>query len=642
MTPPEHTLAGRPEIVTETVDAARPGWIANATSSDHKAVGRMFIAASLVFLAAAATLLVIMRAQLMLPDATLLRPDLFDGLLSIYGVTAVLLFAMPLFMGLMTFVVPLQIGARGVALPRIGALSFWLWLMGALTIYASLLYTPSQAGTFNLPPLSNAFFAEASGSDAWAAGVGLISLALILFAVNMATTVAVNRAPGMVWRRVPLFSFASTVVSWTLLVVAPIMLAATTMLIFDRNFDGTFLDPGEGGAPLLYQHLNFIFFSGIYVSLVVLALGVVSEIFSTFSRQPHFGHRAMAGSMVAFATLGVLAWMQNMYALAIPRGFLYFAMLMAIAALVPVGLIVVNWIATLRGGRISVRPPVLFAAGAAVLLIAGLLGEWAQSMIPVGWQLADTMVAWGDTHLALIGAGLLGGFAALHHWFPKISGRYMGGTLGGASLWLIVGGALLMVVPAQLAGLAGMPADVYKFFGESGLGTFNLLASLGALVLAVGVVIALANAAASYGNGTPAGPDPWGGSTLEWFAPSPPPPHNFDVVPDVRSSEPFRDIREAVGRRATELELPPAQRPQREPIPVGAPEPEAEEEAATPAEPEEAAQVQPGEAGDEGAEDIFGGTSKLDYPEGERSADAGEQTPEGGESPDDEDDGSVA
>jgi heme/copper-type cytochrome/quinol oxidase subunit 1 len=518
----------------------------------------MFIGTALTFLAAAITLLVLMRIQLIVPDNTFISPSIFNQLLSTYGVTAVLLFAVPLMMGLISYVVPLQIGARGAALPRLNALSYWLYLAGAVTIYASFIYQPSEAGTLALTPLSSELFSAGRGVDAWAAGVGLVCLGLVTFAASTATTIGLSRAPGMVWRRVPLFSFAAAVISYTLLVVGPVMAAAVSMLLIDRNFDGIFYETGEGGAPLLYEHLSWIFFTGIYVVIVVGAFGVISEIFSTFSRQPQFAQRTIAGSLVAFAALGVLAWMQNMYSAPIPIGFLYFAMLMAVALAIPVGLILFNWIATLRGSAVEMRPPMRFALGAAILIALGLAGEWAASVIPVGWQLSNTGVAWGDTHFALIGAGVLGGFAALYYWFPKITGRYMGTTLAGASFWLLMVGSILMVIPIQLAGLEGLPVDVYEFYADTGMSFYNLLGSIGALVLALGIILTLVNAAASFNAGAPAGHDPWGGTTLEWFALSPPPPHNFDLVPDVRSNEAYGDIREAVRKRSVRVQLPEA------------------------------------------------------------------------------------
>ena len=569
MTPPSLHGAARPEVVTEAIPRRRPAWIELASSADHKAIGRMYIGTALFFAAVALAELLMMRFQLAIPENTLIRPEIFDRLLSAYGVTALLLFALPLAFGLISLIAPLQIGSRGVLLPRLHHLSYWLYLFGGVTMYASFLYRPSEAGTIALAPLADDSFLHGRGVDAWLIGVALVLIAFVLFAVSMIATLRSGRAPGMVWRRVPPFAAAATVVSYTMLIVSAIMLAAIAMLVIDRSFDGVFFEPGEGGAPLLYEHLSSIFLAGAYISVVIAAFGTISEILPTFSRQPHFGQSTLTGSFAALAVLAVLAWMQNMYSAPVPIGFLYFAMLMALAAAIPVGLILFNWLGTLSGGSIRMRAPMLFALGAIVLTVLGLAGELAQSVVPVSWQVADTGVAWGDTHATLIGAGVLGGFAGLYYWFPKLTGRLMGESLARASFWTIVLGALLLIVPTQIAGLQGMPVDVYKFYGDTGMSLLNLLASIGCVVLAIGIFLTMANAAASLRGGVRVGPDPWGGSTLEWFAPSPPPLHNFDLVPDVRGPEPLRDIREAIRRRATRWELPPAVMPGREPEPVG-------------------------------------------------------------------------
>jgi cytochrome c oxidase subunit 1 len=566
---PSTRRAAHPEVVSEVIPRRQPAWIRLVTSAEHKSVGRMYIATSLFFAAVALTELVMMRIQLIVPENTFMRPDVFDRVFTAYGATALVLFALPLLIGLFSYVVPLQIGARGMALPRLHHLSYWLYLLGGVVIYLSFLYRPGTQGTIALPPLSDDVFSAGHGADAWAVGVGLALIGFVLWAVSTIATVRSSRAPGLVWRRVPPFTWAASTVAYTLLVVGSVMIAALTMLEIDRNFDGVFFDPLEGGAPVFYQHLSSIFLAGAYISVVIGAFGAISEILPTFSRQPHFGLPALGGSFAALAVLAVLAWMQNMLVAPIPIGFLYFAMLMALAAAVPAGLIVFNWLGTLSGGALRMRAPVVFAVGSVVLTLYGLLGELMQSIVPVGWQIEGTAAAQGDTYAALIGAGVLGGFAALYYWFPKLSGRFMGESLGRASFWAIFLGAVVMVVPMQIAGLEGMPADVYKFYEGEGLDLVNLLTSLGTFVFAIGVILTLVNAASSYGRGVGAGPDPWGGTTLEWFIASPPPVHNFDVVPDVRSAEPLTDIREAVRRRRTRWTPPPATAPEREPEPVG-------------------------------------------------------------------------
>jgi cytochrome c oxidase subunit 1 len=565
--------ASHPEVVSEQVPREQKAWITLVTSAEHKAVGRMYIATALLFAAAAIAELLMMRLQLMIPENTLIQPVIFDRLLSAFGVTSLILFALPLMIGLMSVVVTLQIGARGMALPRLHHLSYWLYAFGGTTIYASFLWRPSEAGILALPPLSTSEFLPGAAVDAWLVGFALALLGFVCFAISMIATLRNSRAPGMYLQRMPLFTWATSIVSYTLLVLGPVFLAALAMLMIDRHYGGVFYDSGEGGKPMLYEHLAAIFISGAVVSVLVAALAAISEILSTFSRQPQFGHRTVAGSLVALAVLAVLAWMQGMYSSPIPDGFRYFAMLMALAAIVPVGLIIFNWIGTLTGGAKRHGMPFRFALGAIVLIVIGLAGKLVTAVVPVGALLAGTTFTTGTSFALIAGAGVFGVFAALHYWFPKLSGRMMGDAFGITSYWLLLVGAVVYVLTTMMAGLEGMPVDVAKFYGDSGLDALNLIASIAAILFVLGFIVALLNAAASYRHGLETGPDPWGGSTLEWFAPWPPPVHNFDLVPDVRSAEPLDDIREAIRRRATRW-YPPAARteapaPEPEPVAVG-------------------------------------------------------------------------
>jgi cytochrome c oxidase subunit 1 len=576
--------ASHPEVVSEQVPRAQKPWITLVTSAEHKAVGRMYVATALIFASAALAELLMMRLQLSVPENTLIRPEIFDRLLSAFGPTALLLFALPLALGLMSIVVPLQIGSRGMALPRLHQLSYWLYVLGGVTIYGSFLYRPSEAGILALPPLSSSEFLPGAAVDAWLIGVALAVLGFVLLSISMIATLRNARAPGMALQRMPLFSWAAATVSHTLLVVGPVFLAAIAMLVIERHYGGVFFDPTMSGKPMLYEHLATIFVAGAVVSVLVAALGAISEILATFSGQPNFGHRATAGSLVAFAVLAVLGWMSSMYSAPIPDGFLYFAMLMTIAAIVPIGLIVFNWIATLTGGAKRDGMPLLFALGAIVMIVFGLAGKLVTAVVPAGALLAGTTFTTASSFDLIAGAGVLGGFAALHYWFPKLCGRTMGKSLGATSFWLLLIGGIAYSTATMLAGLEGMPVDVAEFYGDSGLDVLNLIASIGAIVFVLGFAAAMLNALVSYRGGVEAGPDPWGGATLEWFAPSPPPVHNFDLVPDVRSSEPLHDIRDAIGRRATRW-YPPAARPE-EPEPVatggGAAEPGAAEGGAAP------------------------------------------------------------
>jgi len=550
----------RPELVVDGLPGKRrPRWIELATSADHKDLARILVCGALGFLFIALVELLLMRLQLAIPENTFLSPVAFNRMLSLYGGTAIFLFALPLALGLFYYVAPLQIGARGTALPRLGQIGVALWAAGATILYAGLLYTPSEAGINPLAPLSELTFLSSNGVDAWAAATGLCTLGFVFLAIDLLTTLRNLRAPGMAWRRVPVFAWAATVSSWLILVIGPVLLAALTMLMIDRNYDGVFF--AESGAPLLWQHLSWIFFSGAYMLILIFALGAVAEIVASLSGRPLLNRGTVMGSMVAIAVLGTLAWMQNMLTAPIGLGWTYFAMLMSLALIVPFGLILFNLIATMAGGLLRMRAPLLFAAGAVSAISIGLAAELSHSMVAVGWQLKNTTDATAATHFALVGGAVFGGFAALYYWFPKMTGRTMGENLARISFWTIALGLLLAFGPLFLAGgFEGQVIDAYKFYGDAGVSAYNLVASIGSVILAAGIAMTLVNAIQSRGNGPVAGHDPWHGETLEWLTLSPPDPHNFDVLPDVRSAHPMRDIRAAIANHTQRREAPAGER----------------------------------------------------------------------------------
>jgi heme/copper-type cytochrome/quinol oxidase subunit 1 len=540
----------RPELVADGYAASRPRWAQLATSADHKDIGQILICGALGFLFLALVELVLMRIQLLVPENTFLSPVGFNRMLSLYGTSAIFLFALPLAIGLFYYVAPLQIGARGTALPRLGQVGMGLWVAGATALYATFLFTPSEAGVNPLPPLSEVAFLSNNGVDAWATATGLATLGFVLLSINLLATLRVMRAPGMAWRRVPVFAWAATVSSWLMIVVGSVLLAALTMLMIDRNYDGIFFADGSGGAPLLWQHLSWIFYTGTYMLILIFAFGAIAEIASTFSRKPLFNRNVVMGSLAAIAVIGTLAWMQNMLTAPIGVGWMYFAMLMSLALIVPFGLVLFNLIATLAGGTLRMRAPLLFAMGALFAIGIGLAAELCHSLVAAAWQLKNTTDATAATHFALIGGSVFGGFAALHYWFPKMTGRTMGESLARISFWTILVGLLLGFVPLFFAGAGeGQVVDAYKYFDDTGVTGYNVVASIGVLILFVGILLTILNAIFSRENGPEAGHDPWAGDTLEWFTLSPPDPHNFDVLPDVRSPRPLRDIREAIGHR---------------------------------------------------------------------------------------------
>jgi cytochrome c oxidase subunit 1 len=543
------------EIVVDGCPRKRPRWIELATSADHKDVGRVMLAAALGFLFIALVELLLMRLQLAIPENTLLTPVAFNRMLSLYGATAIFLFAIPLALGFFYYLVPLQIGARGTALPRLGQLGLWLYLAGATVLYSGFFFTPTEAGVNPLAPLSELAFLSNNGVDAWAAATGLATLGFVLVSIDLVATLRRLRAPGMAWRRLPVFSWAAAICSWLMLAIGAIMLAAITMLLIDRNFDGIFFADGSGGAPLLWEHLSWIFFTGAYMLILITALAAIAEIVPAFSGRPLVGRGTVIGSLAVIAVVGTLAWMQNMLTSPIGIGWMYYAMVMSLALIVPFGLIFFNLISTMIGGSLRLRAPLLFAAGAISAISIGLASEVSHSMVAVAWRLHNTVDATAATHFALVGGSVFGGFAALYYWYPKLTGRTMGETLARISFWTMAIGTLTAFVPLFLAGTDhGQVVDAYKFFSGTGVSTENLIATIGAFVLAIGILLTLANAIVSRSGGARAGHDQWGGDSLEWFALSPPEPHNFDVLPDVRSARPMQDIREAIAHSTARAE----------------------------------------------------------------------------------------
>jgi heme/copper-type cytochrome/quinol oxidase subunit 1 len=544
-----------PELVADGFQPNRPRWQQLTTSADHKDVGRILVCGALGFLFLALVELVLMRIQLLIPENTFLDPVTFNRMLSLYGGTAIFFFALPLVLGLFYYVAPLQIGARGTALPRLGQIGLWLWVAGAAVLYAGFLFTPSEAGVNPLAPLSEVAFLSNNGVDAWATATGLATLGFLFLAINLVATLQTMRAPGMAWRRVPVFAWAAAVSSWLMVFIGPVLLAALTMLMIDRHYDGIFFAEGSGGAPLLWQHLSWIFFTGTYMLILIFAFGAIAEIASTFSRKPLFNRTVTMASLAAIAVIGTLAWMQNMLTAPIGIGWMYYAMLMALALMVPFGLVIFNLIATLAGGTLRMRAPLLFALGAIFSISIGLAAELCHSLVASAWHLKNTTDATGATHFALIGGAVFGGFAALYYWFPKMTGRTMGESLGRISFWTTLLGLLLGFVPLFFAGtFEGQVIDAYKYFGDDEVTAYNVISSIGVLILTIGILLTVLNAIFSRENGPAAGHDPWGGETLEWFTLSPPEAHNFDVLPDVRSAQPLRDIREAIDHRTRRSE----------------------------------------------------------------------------------------
>jgi cytochrome c oxidase subunit I len=548
------TRRARPEVVLHGLRTRPRGWLEWLTTTDHKKIGILYLFTTFLFLILGGVEALIMRLQLAQPDSTLIDAGAYNGLVTVHGTTMVFLFMVPVLAGFGNYLVPLMIGARDMAFPRLNALSFWLLLFGGIAFYCSFFFEPPQAGWTMYPPLSDDVFSPSGGVDAWIFMIHLTGISSIVGAINFVATIHNMRAPGMSWGRMPLFVWSILVYSYLLIVALPAVAAAVTMLLTDRHFGTAFFDPAGGGDPMLWQHL-FWFFGHPEVYIMVLPVfGMVSEILPVFARKPIFGYKAIAAATVAIAFLGLLVWAHHMFTTPTPTVVLAFFMLSSFLIAVPTGIKIFNWIATLWRGQIVYKTALYFAAALPGLFVIGGISGVILAIFPVDWQLHDTYFVVAHFHYVLFGGGVFGLFGGLYFWFPKMTGRLMSESLGKLSFWLMFIGFNATFLPQHSAGLSGMPRRIYDYSDQLDVTVYNLISTIGAFILGVGVIVTVVNVLVSLKGGKRAGNDPWKGNTLEWFTQSPPPPNNFDVVPRVRSVEPMKDIRREVAAAAVPAE----------------------------------------------------------------------------------------
>ncbi len=539
-----------PQITAERVTFPRRTrrWIDWLTTTDHKRIGIMYLVLTFVFFILGGVEALLMRAQLGTPGNTLLTGEKYNELLTMHGTTMVFLFLVPVLAGFGNYFVPLMIGARDMAFPRLNALSFWLLLFGGVVFYATFFFQPPEAGWWSYPPLSSIQFSPSGGQDAWIFLIHLTGISSLLGSINFYTTIVNMRAPGMGWGRLPLFVWSILIYSILLIIALPVVAAAVTMLLTDRHFGTHFFDPTAHGAPVLWQHL-FWFFGHPEVYIMVLpGFGMISEIIPVFSRKPIFGYKAMAASIAVIAFLATLVWAHHMFASPLPIVVLGFFMLSSFLIGIPTGVKIFNWIATLWRGSIVTSTALYFAVGMiAIFTIGGITGIFLATF-PVDWQLTDTYFVVAHFHYTIFGGGVFPVFAGLYYWYPKMTGRMMNERVGKLSFWLIFIGFNATFFVQHALGLSGMPRRIYTYPPGYGWSTYNLISTIGSLILALGVLVTVINVIRSLKVGPLAGPDPWKGNSLEWFTLSPPPANNFDTIPRVRSLEPMRDIRRQVER----------------------------------------------------------------------------------------------
>jgi cytochrome c oxidase subunit 1 len=532
----------RPAVAEPPHARQATGVLAFLTTTDHKRIGIAYMVTAILFFLVGGAMAELIRAQLARPELDLVGEDVFNQLFTIHGTIMLLLFVSPFAIGLANYIIPLQIGARDMAFPRLNALGYWLTLFAGIVICGGFLTADGAAkfGWYAYSNLTDDVRAPGIGGDLWIIGIALLGLSGVMTAVNIIATVSRMRAPGMTFFRMPIFTWNWFITSLLILMTFPVLTAAGLMLFADRHLDAHIFDPEGGGFPLLWQHLFWWFGHPEVYILILPFFGVFTEIFAVFSRRPVFGYKGLVVATIAIGFLSVGVWAHHMFTTGAVLLPFFSGMTMLIA--VPTGVKFFNWIGTMWSGHLDVRLPLVWALGFLLtFLLGGLTGPILASA-PLDFHLSDSYFVVAHFHYVLFGGSTFGVFAAAYYWYPKFTGRMLDEPLGWVHFVLTFVGMHLTFAVQHILGLRGMPRRVASYLEGDGFGALNLVSTIGAFLLGISVIPFLWNVWHSRRHGAIAGDNPWDGQTLEWSTSSPPPPENFTgPLPPIRSERPVWD-----------------------------------------------------------------------------------------------------
>jgi cytochrome c oxidase subunit 1/cytochrome c oxidase subunit I+III len=524
------------------------GWL---SSVDHKKIGKWYILTAFIFLIMGGIEALIMRLQLMGPNRHLLTPEQYDQMFSMHGITMIFLYALPVLSGFSNYLWPLLLGSRDMAFPRLNALSYWIYLAAGLFMYASFaIGAAPDNGWYNYVPNASRTYSPGLNIDFYSLGIIFLGISTSIGSVNFIVSVMRMRAPGMSLNRMPILIWGTLTASAANILVTPAVSLAFFLLWMDRQFGTHFFDASEGGQPLLWQHLFWMFGHPWVYALVLPAMGIVSDALPVFCRRPLVGYVPVAVSTVATMILGFGVWVHHMFATGMPTLALSFFSAASIIITVPSAVAVFAWTATIWLGRPVITTAFLFFASMIVLFVIGGVSGFMTASVPVDWQLTQTYFIVAHLHYVLIGINLFPVVGAIYYWFPKMTGRMLNEGLGKWNFWTMFIGFNFAFLPMHITGLRGMPRRIYTYPGGMGWDTLNLITTIGAFVLAIGVLLLLINVMISLRRGRIAGNNPWGAPTLEWSISSPPPAYNFAVIPQIVSRHPLWEdqLRESAER----------------------------------------------------------------------------------------------